>query len=117
MAKKKKIITTKKDNNKDLKEGTANSSKKKLVATRSKVSKNLTGSNTSSRQLVFGKENYKWVGIGFALILLGMLLMIGGFNEDPSIWDESKIYGFRRTLLAPIVILAGLGVEIYAIFK
>jgi len=43
--------------------------------------------------------------------------MLGGFNEDPSIWDESKIYGFQRITLAPIIILSGLVVEIYAIFK
>jgi len=116
MAKKKKIITTKKEK-KDNATQNSKSNKKKLVATKSKVQESRTTVRSSNRQLVFGKENYKWVGIGFALILLGMLLMIGGFNEDPSQWDESKIYGFQRTLLAPIVILTGLAVEIYAIFK
>ena len=109
---KKKIITTQKEAN-DINK----TAKKKLVSTKSKGMKRDTSGSTSTRALVFGKENYKWVGIGFALIMVGMLLMIGGFNEDPSQWDESKIYGFQRTLLAPMVILTGLAVEVYAIFK
>ena len=71
----------------------------------------------SSKELVFGKENYKWIGIGVALITVGLILMIGGFNENPAIWDESAIYGFQRTVLAPFVILSGLAVNIYALFK
>jgi len=67
--------------------------------------------------LPFGRENFKWVAIGVALIALGMLLMMGGYNDNPEVWDESKIYSMRRILLAPIVILVGLGVQVYAIFK
>ena len=65
----------------------------------------------------FGKENYKWIGFGVALIALGMILMLGGYNENPAVWDESKIYGFQRITLAPIVILSGLAVQVYAIFR
>jgi hypothetical protein len=43
--------------------------------------------------------------------------MIGGFNENPNEWDESGIYGFRRTVLAPAVIIAGLIVNAIALFK
>jgi hypothetical protein len=35
---------------------------------------------------------------------------------DANTWDESVIYSFTRITLAPIIILTGLGVEIYAIF-
>ena len=104
----------------------ANKKKKVVVTGNTKVKP--TKSTVKSRQseaegkasrdtLIFGKENYKWIGIGLALIAVGMLLMIGGYNEDPTVWDESGIYGFRRTLLAPVIILSGLAVEIYAIFK
>ncbi|MBK8504881.1 MAG: DUF3098 domain-containing protein [Saprospiraceae bacterium] len=57
------------------------------------------------------------MGAGAGLIFLGMLLMLGGSMPSPDVWDDSIIYSFRRTVLAPIVILAGLVVEIYAIFK
>ena len=78
------------------------------------------GSNRPQQQtaeLIFNKDNYLWMGIGAVLVIAGMLLMSGGGMEDPNVWDENQIYGFRRTVLAPMVILAGLGVEIYAIFK
>jgi hypothetical protein len=67
--------------------------------------------------LLFTKDNYLWIGIGCALIALGLILMMGGAMKDQNVWDESVIYSVRRTVLAPIFILAGLGVEIYAIFK
>ena len=57
------------------------------------------------------------MGIGFALVLVGMILMSGGQMPSADVWDEDIIYSFRRTVLAPIVILAGLAVEVYAIFK
>lgn len=50
-------------------------------------------------------------------MILGMLLMAGGAMPSPDVWDESLIYAFRRITLAPIVILGGLGVITYAIFK
>jgi len=68
-------------------------------------------------EMTFNKENFKWLAIGIGLIAIGMILMIGGFNENPNVWDESQIYGFQRTVLAPFVILSGLAVNIYALFK
>ena len=87
----------------------ASGKKAKLSAPSKKVSKDV--------QLTFGKQNYMWMLIGFAMIVVGLLLMTGGAMDDPNVWDESKIYSFRRITLAPIVILIGLGIEIYAIFK
>lgn len=68
-------------------------------------------------ELLFNKGNYIWMVGGAGLILLGFLLMSGGAMTNPDEWDAGKIYSFRRTVLAPIVILSGLIVEIYAIFK
>ena len=95
--------------------------KKKVVVTPKSESKTANPiaarKNTNTKALVFGKENYKWLGLGIGLIALGLILMIGGFNENPAVWDESGIYGFQRTVLAPFVILSGLAVNIYALFK
>ncbi|MBU6157556.1 MAG: DUF3098 domain-containing protein [Bacteroidetes bacterium] len=66
---------------------------------------------------LFNKENYVWMLIGGALILTGMLLMIGGKSEDPNVFNADEVYSFRRITLAPIFIIAGLVVEIYAIMK
>lgn len=68
-------------------------------------------------QLVFTRNNYYWMALGVGIIALGMALMSGGKMPDPSVWDENIIYSARRTVLAPILILVGLGVEVYAIFK
>lgn len=65
---------------------------------------------------LFYKENYKWMIIGIVIITIGMMLMAGGKN-DPESFDFNKVYSFRRVTLAPIVILAGLALEIVAIFK
>ena len=73
--------------------------------------------NAPARPLTFGPETYKWMGIGFAMVVIGLLLMSGGRGDDPAVYDESVIYSFRKITLAPIVILSGLGVVIYAILK
>lgn len=65
----------------------------------------------------FGKSNYTWMLIGAALILAGMLLMAGGKSTNPEVFNASEVYSFRRITLAPIVIMAGFIVEIYAILK
>ncbi len=66
---------------------------------------------------LFGKENYGWMLVGLIVILLGLLLMIGGKSKDPNVFDPSQVYSFRRITLAPILILAGLALEIVGIFK
>lgn len=71
----------------------------------------------SSQPLLYGKSHYLLMGGGVVLIALGLALMAGGSMPSPDVWDESLIYSPRRTVLAPIVILAGLGLEIFAIFK
>ena len=62
----------------------------------------------------FAKENYKLVLIGLGIIIFGFILMAGGGSDDPNVFDES-IFSFTRITLAPIVVFAGFGFEIYAI--
>lgn len=95
--------------------------KKKVVATAGATKVKPTVSRkkvkTADRAMTFNQENFKWMLIGVAVILLGMLLMSGGSMPSPDVWDDGTIYSFRRITLAPIVILIGLGIEVYAIFK
>ncbi len=67
-------------------------------------------------QFAFQKENYKYMFIGLGILALGFLLMIGGGSDDTTKFS-SAIFNFRRLTLAPILILAGYAVEIYAIMK
>jgi membrane-bound ClpP family serine protease len=63
-----------------------------------------------------GKENYKLLVIGFAIIVLGFILMVGGKSNDPNVFNP-EIFSFRRITLAPMVALFGFLFEIYAIMK
>ncbi|MDZ7633382.1 MAG: DUF3098 domain-containing protein [Bacteroidales bacterium] len=63
-----------------------------------------------------GRENYKLMAIGFAIIIVGFILMAGGRSEDPKVFSED-IFSFRRITVAPLVVLAGFIFEIYAIMK
>jgi hypothetical protein len=76
-----------------------------------------TTTGSKNYKPLFGKENYRWMLIGVALILLGLLLMIGGKSKDPNVFDPDQVYSFRRITVAPILILAGLALGIVGIFK
>ena len=66
---------------------------------------------------LFTKENYKWMLIGFIVLIIGFFLMAGGKSADPNVFNDNEIYGFQRITLAPILIIAGLVIEVYAIMK
>jgi uncharacterized membrane protein len=74
-------------------------------------------SNEKETAGLFTKENYMWILIGLAVIALGMILMAGGKSTDPNVFDKSTVYSTTRITIAPILILAGLVIEIFAIFK
>jgi FtsH-binding integral membrane protein len=67
---------------------------------------------------IFNKENYKWMLIGLGIIAVGMFLLSGGVsNKNPGVFDEKAVYSITRITIAPILILAGLVIEIFAIFR
>ena len=66
---------------------------------------------------LFTKENYKWMLIGLVVMAIGFFLMAGGKSSDPNVFNDNQIYSFRRITLAPILIVGGLVIEIFAIIK
>jgi len=66
---------------------------------------------------LFGKENYKWMLIGIVVIALGLICMAGGRSNDPNVFNPKETYSFTRITLAPILILGGFVIEIFAIFR
>ncbi len=66
------------------------------------------------KKSLFGKRNYKFMLIGIFFIALGFILMSGGGSEDPNIFNE-EIYSFRRIRLAPMLVILGFIIEVYAI--
>jgi len=78
----------------------------------------MAAKNEKKEKLNFalGRENYILLAIGFAIIVIGFLLMLGGRTKDPNEFSYD-IFSFRRITLAPIVILAGFIFEIWAIMR
>ena len=72
--------------------------------------------NKEKLNFALGRENYRLLGIGFVIIVIGFLLMLGGKTKDPNEFSD-KIFSFRRITLAPIIVLAGFIFEIWAIMK
>jgi hypothetical protein len=66
---------------------------------------------------LFGKENYIWIAGGLAVIALGLILMAGGKSDDPNVFNPKEVYSFTRITVAPILILLGLAMEVFAIFR
>ncbi|HFC01351.1 MAG TPA: DUF3098 domain-containing protein [Phaeodactylibacter sp.] len=89
---------------------------KKVVATTPKRTRT-AAKIVKEEPLLFEKPNYTYMLIGAGLVALGMIMMLGGAMPDPNTWDPSIIYAKRITILGPMLILAGLVVEIFAIFK
>lgn len=73
--------------------------------------------NKKQLDILFTKDNYMWMAIGAVVIALGMFLMSGGKNADPNTFDYKTVYSTTRITVAPILILLGFVIEIYAIFK
>lgn len=67
--------------------------------------------------LMFDKSNYMLMLAGVVSILVGFALMSGGASDDPNVFNAEEIYSFRRITLAPILVILGFVIEIYAIFK
>lgn len=77
---------------------------------------NKKNASVSEFDFALEKKNYILLAVGFAIIVLGFVLMYGGGSDDPEVFDDS-IYNFQHITLAPMVVLAGFVFEIYAIMK
>lgn len=73
---------------------------------------------SNTNETLFAKKNYWWMLSGLVLIAAGMFLMSGGqSNTDPAVFNKEAVYSPLRITVAPLLILAGLVVEVIAIFK
>ena len=66
---------------------------------------------------LFDKSNYILMLAGVLLVVIGFMLMSGGKSDDPMEFKYDEIYSTTRITIAPIMILLGFAVEIYAIMK
>lgn len=89
----------------------ASGSKQPVTATKQ------TSAPVSGLPFVFDRTNYMIMIAGIVVILIGFILMGGGATSDPNIFPKEELYSFRRITLAPIVVMIGFGIEIFAILK
>lgn len=73
--------------------------------------------NNENTGFALSKQNFYLLAIGFVIIIIGFLLMAGGATKDPNVFNTDELFSFRRTTLAPVIILFGFIFEIYAIMK
>ena len=61
-------------------------------------------------------KGFRYLIIGLIVIISGFLLLMGGSSEDPNVFSED-IFDFQRLVAAPVVIIAGIVIEVVAIMK
>lgn len=70
--------------------------------------------NKEETRFAIPKKNILYIIAGFAIMVLGYVLMCGGGSDDPNVFNE-EMFSVRRITVAPVVILIGIVVEIWAI--
>ena len=66
---------------------------------------------------LFGKENY-WMMLGGLIVMaIGFFLMAGGKSTDPKVFNDNDVYSTTRITIAPLLIIAGFVIEIFAIMR
>ena len=65
-------------------------------------------------QLAFGTLNYILMGVGILVLAIGYFLLSGGGSDDPNTFNPA-MFDSRRLVAAPILIVLGFAVEIFAI--
>ena len=67
-------------------------------------------------QMAMTAKGLRLLLAGLVVIVSGYILMMGGGSDDPQVFNYA-MFDFRRLVAAPIVIIAGLVIEVVAIMK
>ena len=65
-------------------------------------------------KMALGAKNIKLMIAGLLVLASGFLLLSGGGSEDPAVFNYA-MFDFRRLVAAPIVMVAGIVVEVLSI--
>jgi hypothetical protein len=57
------------------------------------------------------------MGVGLVVTAIGFILLAGGKSADPKVFSEEVVNGTQRITVAPILIVAGLLIEVFAIMR
>ena len=81
-----------------------------------KPNKTVPFKEKQDESILFEKDNFIWMIIGLVIIFTGFYLMSGGGSENPNDFNN-EIFSSRRIVVAPIIVVIGFIVEVYAILK
>ena len=70
----------------------------------------------NDEQMTLTIKNYILLIAGLVVIIIGMVLMAGGGSDDPNVFNYD-MFSWRRSTLAPILIVGGFAFEVYALLK
>ncbi|MBQ6880400.1 MAG: DUF3098 domain-containing protein [Bacteroidales bacterium] len=68
----------------------------------------------NNTKMAITPKGLKYLLVGLIVMISGYILMMGGGSEDPEVFNYA-MFDFRRMVAAPIVIIAGIVIEIIAI--
>lgn len=70
--------------------------------------------NNNQDKMATTAKGIKLMIAGLLVMVAGFLLLSGGGSKDPNFFNEA-MFDWRRLIAAPIVIIAGIVVEVVAI--
>lgn len=65
-------------------------------------------------KMALGPKGIRLMLAGVIVMIAGYILMMGGGSKDPQVFNYA-MFDFRRLVAAPVVIIAGIVIEIVAI--
>lgn len=68
----------------------------------------------NNAKMAITPKGLKYLLVGLIVMISGYILMMGGGSDDPEVFNYA-MFDFRRMVAAPIVIIAGIVIEIVAV--
>ena len=76
----------------------------------------MSDNNQKNTKMAITQKGLRLLLIGVIVMIAGYLLMMGGNSGDPNTFSDD-IFDFQRLVAAPVVIVAGIVIEVVAIMK
>ena len=70
----------------------------------------------NNEKMPITRRGLKLLLIGLIVMVSGYLLMVGGGSDNPQVFNYD-MFGFRRLVAAPAVIILGIVIEVVAIMR
>lgn len=66
---------------------------------------------------LFNNTNFLWMIAGAVVMIIGFLVMAGGRSDNPAVFNDNEVYSTTRITIAPILILTGLVILMFSLFR